>query len=52
MNTLDTDRTDRSEEVCGGGVCAAVCPVFNLGGRCPSPVELLNMFRSERALVH
>ena len=35
-----------SNTTCVGGECAQTCPVFNLGGRCPSVVELLGLFRA------
>lgn len=33
---------------CRGGDCAQVCPFYNPGAACPTPVEMLAWFRANR----
>jgi hypothetical protein len=49
--------TMNDARVCAGGSCAAICPVYNPGGPCPTPAELAQMYReglvpAVDALVH
>lgn len=46
MTIAAVSTNDVSIRTCTGGACAAQCPVFNLGGDCPTPSELLGWFRS------
>lgn len=39
------------DRVCTGGECAETCPVVNVGGRCPSTLEVLAWFRTVGARV-
>jgi hypothetical protein len=38
------------DRACAGGECAAYCPLFNIGGVCPTPVELARWYH-DNALV-
>jgi hypothetical protein len=38
------------DRACTGGECAAYCPLFNIGGVCPTPVELARWYH-DHALV-
>lgn len=40
-----------AEDICTGGECAAVCPVYNLGGRCPEPAEIASWYRERQLLA-
>lgn len=37
--------------VCTGGDCEAACPVYKIGGNCPTPSELMAWFRENRESV-
>jgi hypothetical protein len=39
------------ERVCAGCESATLCPVFNMGAACPTPVELARWFHDQAALL-
>lgn len=40
-----------NDGVCIGGDCAAVCPVFNLGGKCMTPAEFYSWLKENQSLA-